>query len=145
MDGIQDIMGRKKVEEILELKHHRPVLKKVFNHLVQQLYSEGFIVENKKLIEETIQEFASNALYLETFFKQVQAVRSHDAVDRLPSIKSETLVITGTEDKLLPVECSELLAEKIPKFKLVKIENSLHDFHLEKADEFNEIVLEFLS
>lgn len=145
MDGIQDVMGRKKVEEILELKHHRPVLKKVFNHLVQQLYSERFIVENKKFIEETIREFASNTLYLETLFKQLHAVRSHNTVDRLLNIKSETLVITGAKDELLPVECSELLAEKIPKSKLITIENALHGFHLEKSDEFNEIVLEFLS
>ena len=145
VDGIQDVMGRKKVEEILELDYNRPILKKVFNHLVQQLYSERFIVENKKFIEETIREFASNTLYLETLFKQLHAVRSHNTVDRLLNIKSETLIITGTNDSLLPVECSELLTEKIPKSKLVKIENALHGFHLEKADEFNEIVLEFLS
>ncbi|MEA2055252.1 MAG: alpha/beta hydrolase [Candidatus Thermoplasmatota archaeon] len=142
-EGFKDILD-KNIEDILQLKHRRPLIEKVFNYLVQQLYSDKFIRENKKLIESTVQEFTSDISYLETFIKQTRAIRLHDTVDKLHLIRAETLVITGTNDKLIPVEASELLVEKIPKAKLVKVEGASHGFHLEQAEFFNKVLLDFL-
>ena len=142
-EGFKGILD-KNIEDILQLKHKRPFLEKVFNYLVQQLYSDKFIRENKKLIESTVQEFTSDISYLETFIKQTRAIRLHDTVDKLHLIRAETLVITGTNDRLIPAKASELLAEKIPKARLVKIKGASHGFHLEQAAVFNKALLDFL-
>lgn len=75
---------------------------------------------------------------------QSAAVMSHDTLDRLGSITSETLVIVGTRDRLIDPAASEVIASKIPKNKLVKIEGGSDTFMVENKDEFNREVLNFL-
>ena len=76
---------------------------------------------------------------------QSVAVMSHDALERLGSITSETLVIVGTRDRLIDPAASEVIAGIIPNAKLVKIEGGSHTIMVENKDEFNEEVLKFLT
>jgi pimeloyl-ACP methyl ester carboxylesterase len=76
---------------------------------------------------------------------QSVAVMSHDALGRLGSITSETLVIVGTRDRLIDPAASEVIAGIIPNAKLVKIEGGSHTIMVENKDEFNEEVLKFLT
>lgn len=62
--------------------------------------------------------------------------------EELTEIKSETLVIAGTND-LIKREHSTLIADKIPNSKLVFM-NGNHFIVYKKPHEFNKIVLEFL-
>jgi pimeloyl-ACP methyl ester carboxylesterase len=75
---------------------------------------------------------------------QFEAVLAHDAADRLRMIKAQTLVITGTEDRLIKPISSEVIASLIPKAKLVKVEGGSHNFSVEMRSEFNREVLDFL-
>lgn len=59
-------------------------------------------------------------------------------------IKAPTLVITGTEDRVIKPISSEVVANLIPKAKLVKVEGGSHAFSGEMSSEFNREVLEFL-
>ncbi|MGC8936665.1 MAG: alpha/beta fold hydrolase [Candidatus Methanomethylicaceae archaeon] len=54
------------------------------------------------------------------------------------------LVITGTEDKIVPPSDAERLAKEIPNAVLVRIEECGHIPHEEKPEEFLSAVLEFL-
>lgn len=76
---------------------------------------------------------------------QLRAVADHNTTDRLSQIKAPTLVIVGTEDKILSPVSSEIIAENIPNAKLVKIVGGSHSFFIERMKEFNEEVLSFLS
>lgn len=76
--------------------------------------------------------------------KQFEAAMTHSALDRLHMIKGPTLVITGTEDKILPLRSSELIAGRISDARLVKIEGGSHTLIAEKRDRFNKEVLAFL-
>ena len=69
----------------------------------------------------------------------------HDATARLREIRSPTLVITGDADLLIPPSSSEVLAERIPNAKLVKVAGGSHGFNFETPDVFNREVLEFLA
>jgi len=75
---------------------------------------------------------------------QLDAVLAHDAADRLRLIKVPTLVITGTDDRLVKPISSEVIANLVPKAKLVKVEGGSHGFHAEMSGKFNKEVLDFL-
>jgi len=76
---------------------------------------------------------------------QYEAVRTHDTLDRLHMIEAQTLVITGTADRLIPPSSSDALASRIPNARLVKVENGSHAFMVETRGKFNQEVLDFLS
>ena len=78
------------------------------------------------------------------FIKQWEAVTNYSALDRLHKIRARTLVITGTEDRLVDPRSSEVIAGLIPNSKLVKIEGGSHAFFMEMSDRFNTEVLNFL-
>ena len=144
MKGVKDIIGYNALD-IFGINPHRLVFEKLFSYLLQQIFSEEFLLENKKLIEETLRKYLSKLTYVETFLKQTGAVYTHNTFDRLNLIKAETLIITGMEDKLVVPECSDILAEKISRSKLKKIEHAGHGMHFEMPDVFNRIVIDFLS
>jgi len=68
----------------------------------------------------------------------------HSTADRLHLIKSPTLVITGTEDKIVSPRSSEEIASRIPNARLVRVEDGSHAFSIEMRGRFNKEVLDFL-
>lgn len=63
----------------------------------------------------------------------------------LAGIASETLIVHGRHDKIIPVEVSERLAAVLPKSQLRVIEECGHWVQIEKSDEFFTLVRDFLS
>jgi pimeloyl-ACP methyl ester carboxylesterase len=75
---------------------------------------------------------------------QSEACLKHDTLERLSSITAPTLVIVGTGDRIIKPVSSEIIAGKIPKAKLVKVEGASHYFSFEMKNVFNREVLSFL-
>jgi len=75
---------------------------------------------------------------------QLSAAVGHDAGERLAQIAVPVLVITGTEDLLVPPENSRRIAERIPGARLVLLPGAPHRLFAENADTFNREVLAFL-
>jgi pimeloyl-ACP methyl ester carboxylesterase len=75
---------------------------------------------------------------------QLEAVLDHDTFDRLQKIGSPTMVITGTEDRIINPGSSEELANGIPNARLVKFVGGSHAFFIEERGRFNREVLDFL-
>jgi pimeloyl-ACP methyl ester carboxylesterase len=65
--------------------------------------------------------------------------------NRLKSIKANTLVIWGKDDRLIPVKYCEPFITKMNNCRLVIIEKCGHRPHAEKPDLFNRIVIDFLT
>ena len=76
--------------------------------------------------------------------RQVSAIMGHNTLDRLHLIKAPTLVITGTEDRVISPFSSDLIASRIPGARLVKVEGGSHTFRIEMSRRFNAEVLGFL-
>ncbi len=74
----------------------------------------------------------------------LEAVWLADQRDRAAEIRVPTLVMCGTEDKVAPPALAKELAALIPGAELRLIADSGHISNLEKADEFNLIVEEFI-
>lgn len=81
---------------------------------------------------------------IEGFVRQWDALSGYNALDRLPTIKAPTLVLTGTDDRIVDPYCSEVIARLIPGSRLVKVEGGSHAFFMEMSDRFNAEVLKFL-
>jgi 3-oxoadipate enol-lactonase len=78
------------------------------------------------------------------FARQLDASSRHDARDRLGSLEMPVHVIGAERDILVPVWKSRELAELIPGARLTVLERAPHGCSLERADEFNRAVLEFV-
>jgi len=76
--------------------------------------------------------------------RQLIAGMNFYATDRVHQVRAPTLVITGSEDRVVPLESSKRLAEKIPDSRFITLEGTGHLPFIEKAEEFNKIVLGFL-
>jgi pimeloyl-ACP methyl ester carboxylesterase len=75
---------------------------------------------------------------------QLEAVMSHDALDRLDRIQAPTLVLAGGEDGLMPPHSGEVLASRIRSAKLVVIDGGAHAWQGDMPGRFNKEVLGFL-
>jgi pimeloyl-ACP methyl ester carboxylesterase len=108
------------------------------------LYSEGFAREHPDHIAEDILVGSQNPQPLHASRRQWEAVDGWDAWDRLPEIRVPTLVLHGTEDRLVSAENARRMAEAIPGAELVLLDRAGHVFHSECPDEADAAVLSFL-
>jgi pimeloyl-ACP methyl ester carboxylesterase len=74
-----------------------------------------------------------------------RASRPLDLPDRLGEITIPVLVITGDDDRIVPPELSERLAQDLPNAQLVVIPDCGHLPHEEQPEEFLRAVREFLA
>ena len=73
-----------------------------------------------------------------------RGVTNFNTMNRLNEIEVPTLVIVGGNDCRTPVENSENINRAIPNSSLKIIKGTGHMAHIEKANEFNKAVLDFL-
>ena len=67
------------------------------------------------------------------------------AIHRLAEVKVPTLIIVGNEDLPYPLEIGDLLEQGIVGAQKVELSNAAHHPNMEKPEEFNRIVMEFLN
>jgi len=75
---------------------------------------------------------------------QIEALMTHNVLDRLHLIQAPTLVLTGSKDRLMPLQSSEVLASRIKGAKLVVIDGGSHALAEGMPGRFNKEVLDFL-
>jgi 3-oxoadipate enol-lactonase len=78
------------------------------------------------------------------YLAQIESIRLHDTIDRLPGIRVPTLVLAGAADILIPVDLSLRLHELIPDSTWATTKGG-HACIWEFPQEFNETVLNYLS
>lgn len=89
--------------------------------------SPGFRRSDEEL-HQLAQDSVARSYYPQGFMRQVAAIAANGSrVDLLKRILAPTLVIHGTEDPLVPVECGMHTAEQIKNAKLELIDGMGHD------------------
>ncbi len=78
------------------------------------------------------------------YFRQLAACRGHDVSQRLHQIEAPTLVIHGDVDPLVPLKNGLHLAQTIPGATLIVYPQTGHIPEVERAEEFNHDILDFL-
>jgi 3-oxoadipate enol-lactonase len=81
----------------------------------------------------------------DAFARQLHAGSRHDARAGLPSLTVPTHVIGAEHDILVPVWKSRELAELIPRAELTVVPDAPHGVQVERAEEFNRAVLDFIA
>jgi len=112
--------------------------------MIPFLYTERFAREHPEEIEAFIARRLLHPTSPEGHAAQLAAAIGHAPADGLSAIRARTLVIAGTEDRLLPPENSKRIAQRIPGAKLVLLPGAPHRLFAENADAFNREVLAFL-
>lgn len=116
-----------------------------FQNMLPLVFSPGFI-QNE--LPKLLQIFAGSLQYgfsIEAILGQMQAIMGHKATDRLAEITAPTLVLTGDADRLISPANSDVLAERIPGARLVRLPGGTHGFNFEMPEAFNRAVLDFLA
>jgi pimeloyl-ACP methyl ester carboxylesterase len=115
--------------------------------VVLWLFAPVTFAQRPEFIETVIQTGLANPhpFSLTGFLRQGDAVRGHDALDRLPGLGCPTLVSVAEQDILVPPRFAREVAAAIPKAELRLIEDAAHAYFWERADVFNAMCLDFLA
>ena len=104
------------------------------------------VLTGSKATEDVRQRLLNSLSAVRTrpYIQALKSVVTTDFREILPTIDVPTLIIVGTEDKVLPVSESQILADVIPGAELNTIEHAGHLTNIEAPGLFNEILGDFL-
>ena len=103
-----------------------------------------FIEEDKSKYFYLCDE-ASKQSSVEAVDNGLVAMKNWSGIENLENIKNETLIVWGDQDKAYNFNQVDTLNKNILNSELKIIEGCSHNVHLEKPDEFNEVVKYFLA
>jgi pimeloyl-ACP methyl ester carboxylesterase len=111
------------------------------------LFAPGTYADRPDFVEMVIQTGLAtpHPFTLTGFLRQGDAVRGHDALDRVPTLTCPTLVSVAEDDILVPPRFARELATAIPRAELRVIEAAGHAYFWERPDVFNTMCLTFLA
>lgn len=75
---------------------------------------------------------------------QLGAILRFNSYSRLPTLKNQTLIIAGSQDYIIPIKNSHILAMQIPNSELVIFDGPGHAFFIEVADKTVSAISNFL-
>jgi pimeloyl-ACP methyl ester carboxylesterase len=107
-----------------------------------------FIELNRQLMKrQDMQPYFDHMAQMDpvVFFRTLQALSEHSALDHLPKIDVPTLVVGGEQDKFTPAWLSKKMADTIPGAKLLMVPGGSHTAPLESPDDVWAAVSEFLA
>ena len=138
--------ARKILYELLEKWENGYDVAEWFRIMYQWLFNPKAL-SNKKFIDAAI-IFALSYPYaqtLEGFRAQVNAITTFDRSDSIQKITHDTLLVSGSDDILIPTEETAQLLDIGGKASLEIIEGAAHTLHAEKPEAFIQIVMAFIN
>ena len=112
------------------------------------LFSTSFL-RNHQAVRDTAALLASNPYPMspEAYQRQADAYGQFDALDLLGAITAPTLVIVGEQDLLTPPWIAREVAAAIPgaRLEIIRGDGSSHLVPIERPDDFNRLVSDFLT
>jgi len=115
-------------------------LKKMARNIAKTWFVKG---EDAKYFDVCIE--AGRQTSMEAADNTLVAFKNWNGVDALKNIKNETLIIWGDKDKSYNLSQAKTLEKNISNSSLIIFNGCAHNVHLEKIDEFNRTVLNFIN
>ncbi|MFX1497522.1 MAG: alpha/beta fold hydrolase [Promethearchaeota archaeon] len=109
------------------------------------VFTKDFIINNPDYIKDKIQRLLKCRIPYRSYIRQFKAMASCNTCRRLKKMEIPTLIMQGKKDILVPPQNGEILAELIPKRKLMLFENSAHAIFPHEPDLFLKTLFEFLT
>jgi pimeloyl-ACP methyl ester carboxylesterase len=124
-------------------------LDSAFRERLELMFSEEFIkkVQHDKSLSQTLKNklMLENHPTMQDYINRGAAIVGHDTREFLHKITQPTLIMTGSYDKIIPMNESRFLHEKIPNSKLEIIEGYGHgSLLIEDFERINKIVWDFI-
>lgn len=107
-------------------------------------FSKQYLESNREEFDKIIRWRLNNPTPQYSWQHQFNAVLNFNSEDWVNYIDKPTLIVTGSDDRVIPPQNSEMLHQKIDGSELIKLENGGHLFFMEKPGEFNKQVIDFL-
>lgn len=105
------------------------------------LVSPAYYERNARALGEWLRD--SERAPAPTAARQLLAIVRHSAESRLDAIDVPTLIVTGSDDRLVPAANSRHLARRIKGARFVELSGAGHCFPLEREDETVATLLSF--
>ena len=134
------------------IKHKLTVKQKTLFVAVKigkMIFSLPIINNFQKLVYNTFSKMAQSRKkdYYQASSRMKEIMKNilaEDLTDYLGKIKTPTLLVWGREDKTTPLADGEMMKLKIKDSKLKVVDGANHSLPYQKAEEFGEIVEEFI-
>ena len=108
------------------------------------LFPPRYIEENPDKMDDFVRRFLIAPTPPQCFLWQITGVSMWSCHPRLAGLRHPTLIMTGSEDALIPAGNSRILAEAIPDSELVEFEGAGHGFQAMVPGEMAEKIIAFL-
>ena len=79
------------------------------------------------------------------YMAQLQGSSAWSGLERLPSLRTPTLVLHGAGDRLVPAANGRRIADAVPGAELVVLPNANHLFFTDQPERTNDILLDWLA
>jgi pimeloyl-ACP methyl ester carboxylesterase len=118
-------------------------------HTILVGWTDEFAKAHAEKIEHYLKVRMHNLCPVEFYLRHLIARQSHDTSGRLKDIKQPTLILVGEDDQNVTSEInhrqsSEILANGIPKSKLVVLPKERHSYFFSNPAEAHRIIREFI-
>jgi len=108
------------------------------------LYPGDWLSANDALLQEERQHQVAHFQGMENLLHRLQALMGSDLTDQLGEIVTPTLVLSCTDDLLVPWHCSATLAAGLSNGEHQQMNYGGHAMSVTDSDTFNPILLEWL-
>ncbi len=144
--GPQTIMAEPRILALLgQVPNEQIDLREIAYRAEEAVFTSAFRAANRALLDCFFDLRQQHPTPLHAMMGQLQAIQAFTAAAHPLKIASATLVITGTEDVLIPPGNSRLIAGRVPGAKLVELPQAAHGFWIERPQAAVAAVLEFLA
>jgi len=114
-------------------------IKETVKRIPPKWFVHGNKAENYYLCENAAKETSE-----ETAYNALNAMKNWNGLENLKNIKNETLIIWGDKDVSYNFNQVEMLNKNVPNSKLEIFKGCCHNVHLEKPENFNKTIKNFL-
>ncbi|BDR91710.1 alpha/beta fold hydrolase [Vulcanisaeta souniana] len=144
--GIKSLPPSKEALEVL-MQPPRPGIdrKQALIDRMRVAFSRNYFGAHKDEIERIAEIRMKFEEDPKAYNNQLAAVLTFDFRDKLPSITIPTLIVTGDEDYVVNPQNSYIMNQLIPNSRLVILRGAGHLAIIERDDDYNRLVLNFIS
>lgn len=134
--------GRERREKSAE-KAEREGARAIADDMIPMFFTDATIEQRADTVQRTRSIIEANSPLAIAAAQRGMATR-FDSNDLLSKMNFPVLVIVGSEDKLTPVKDAKAMRDAIPGAELRIIEGASHISNMERAEEFNAALRDFL-
>ncbi|MDC1476224.1 alpha/beta hydrolase [Pelagibacteraceae bacterium] len=122
----------------------REKLKKIGLQITAHRIAKTWFIEEEKAKYFYLCVDAGNSTSFKTVDNALIAMKNWNGLKNLKNIKNKTMIIWGDQDKSYNFDQADVLNKNIKNSELKIFKGCSHNIHLEKPDDFNEVLKKFI-